>query len=486
MPAAPDGADGGRDAGAEADAGPADGDAGGTGAPTAEPDPGRGERGPLPESAFAAALAGLDARDLARFVAALHRARGAEATVETRDSGDGDAGAVDVPARVRVRPADAGTRTLLVPSSASRLRRRLRRLRASVGRASVPRPPDAGGDAAETVDAAVVPDGAAPPALDRVDVVDARDLYRACLYGVDRATFDRLVREHLDRPGLVRRSPAATDDGGTDGERSGERRTRRSRLAAVAVVVVAVVAAVVGAGAVPPGVADAGGDGPWVGFGGGVADGGEEGAADGPSPTRTAAGWSVVGSTATPTPTPAGWGVERRTATPTPSPTTSNAARARESTVQGCPAPPAAVHPAALRPAVGGTGLEGWRLARAANVTDYGGPSGESRTYDPELSHRARYVDPAGNAYHLGIDRWASPGEASVVAYAVVDDRYAALAWGRYTVAVDPGGREDGRSAAAAAASPSRTLLASVPAPDGGTLGRACAGRLLSRTSDDG
>jgi hypothetical protein len=25
-----------------------------------------------------------------------------------------------------------------------------------------------------------------------------------------------------------------------------------------------------------------------------------------------------------------------------------------------------------------------------------------------------------------------------------------------------------------------------VPAPDGGTLGRACAGRLLSRTSDDG
>lgn len=152
---------------------------------------------PLPPSAFADALAALDRDALARFVAALERARGRTATVEGDTVvvvGDG---------------SGEGTRRLWIHAPGW------------LNRPPGP-PPDA--------DVVVTPLRDPAFALDAdAAVVDADDLRDVALYGVPSAERDRLFADHLGR------ELAAT---GRDGSGVG----RAAAVAAVTVVVVAAVA----------------------------------------------------------------------------------------------------------------------------------------------------------------------------------------------------------------------------------------------------
>ncbi|MFB6160289.1 MAG: hypothetical protein ABEJ61_03830 [Haloferacaceae archaeon] len=154
------------------------------------------------ESEFASLLADLDRDGFARFLAALWTARGRPATVEE--------GLVAV----------AGGPTLR-PNAPRRLPARL-----AVRRVDP--------EAADVV-ATTSPDVAALLRDRGVRVVGPAALHRALLYDLDRATADRIAREHLDRPFDAEPTPGVA-----------ERLRAVAAWAAPAALAVAVVAAVVG------------------------------------------------------------------------------------------------------------------------------------------------------------------------------------------------------------------------------------------------
>ena len=269
-------------------------------------------------------------------------------------------------------------------------------------------------------------------------------LYEWFAYAVDAETRTRLEAEYLGatEPSLLERGWLAVVGASGAAARRRDRLPTPSRRAAGAVLV-ALVALVAVTAAGPGGLLAS------PGATGSIAPG------DGATPTRTPILTAVPTTTPAATVTPAG--------PPLP---------------DACPPAPTGAHPASLRPAVRQTatagGLDGWRLLVDQNVTKYEfDPNDQQADVVPEMRHIAVFERPDGARFRLGIDRWASPTDASEAIARGGPWRLGVL-WGSDTAWVEWSSDEAGGVTAA------RQLLASVTTPEGVRLGEACVSELDS------
>jgi hypothetical protein len=153
-----------------------------------------------------------------------------------------------------------------------------------------------------------------------------------------------------------------------------------------------------------------------------------------------------------------------------------------------CPAPPTGVHPRWLRPGVvpgaSSSGLDGWQIRSATNVTTFEARAGLGLPSEPLVRHLVRYGSPDRGTFELALDRWASRRAATEAGPALADSGDATVRWGVYTVTVRAFDREGDPIAADARTGRVAVLISHVQRPSGITLGDLCVRSLLDRGNE--
>ncbi|WP_225333548.1 hypothetical protein [Halomicrobium urmianum] len=177
-----------------------------------------------------------------------------------------------------------------------------------------------------------------------------------------------------------------------------------------------------------------------------------------------------------------GIGVEQ---TVTPAPVAETVTETTPSVASPCPPPPTDVHPAVLRPApvdaAVSTGLEGWSIEGAINVSYFHGPNELEVSARPEHRHKATYRSPRETAIGLFLDRWLDRATATDAGPALAEAYGTALVWGRYTVTATVYERSASESTVSAEA---YTLFSHVINPDAGQLGVQCVHHAAVESGD--
>lgn len=289
-----------------------------------------------------------------------------------------------------------------------------------------------------------------------VSLLDADELYKIALYGVDRDELDELFRTHFgrsltpDQHGHVARwhvrdvLPPPLGTGYT---------TAPLRAIVVGIVVVGLVVAYGSAVVTTP--ADTTAVSGEAGFGDGTGSGLPSGTTEPPSTDR-------------PAETPSQPISEPRFVGPCSTPPTD--------------APPWDLRPPVIQsPSPPGV-LEGWQISGEEKITISRVRAESLRSEGrmiPELKYRATYTSPTWKQYRIDISQWDSTATAENFETVRAPRFHALAAWGHYTIGVN-GYTMNGTELSRETARPTAVLILSqVKDPNGSKLGTECVSFLL-------